>query len=186
MTEAGTVLPAPVFWFTGLSGAGKTTIATSAADILQGAGRKVAILDGDAIRNSYDKPLGFTEADIKLNNRLIAEACAAARHDTDAVFVPIISPYAESRVAARALLAPGFFEIYVCPPVVELERRDTKGLYAKARRGEMDNLIGYSPGTVYEAPDAPDLRIDTSAETVTESAKRLAAFADGILTGTAS
>jgi adenylyl-sulfate kinase len=149
-----------VYWFTGLSGAGKTTLAERVRDRLMGQKIETAILDGDDVRNRLHRHLGFSEAEIKENNALITGLCESERKRSDVVLVPIISPYAVSRAKARGRLAPGFFEIHVRAEIPVLEERDTKGLYSKARNGEMDNLIGYSPGTPYEAPEAPDLIID--------------------------
>lgn len=165
-----------VFWFTGLSGAGKTTLAESVRDHLNGNDVKTTILDGDDVRNRLHKHLGFSEAEIKENNALIAGLCADERQVVDVVLVPIISPYLESRAMARDRLSPGFFEIHIRADIAELEKRDTKGLYAKARNGEMDNLIGYSPESPYEPPTSPDLVIDTGQAHVAEAVSRLSNF----------
>ncbi len=158
-----------IFWFTGLSGAGKTTVAESVHERLIEQGIITSILDGDDVRNRLHRHLGFSEAEIKENNALIAGLCEDEREQADIVLVPIISPYAESRAAARQRLAPGFFEVHVRAKISVLEKRDTKGLYAKAKNGEMDNLIGYSPNAPYEPPVGPDLIIDTAAMTLNES-----------------
>ena len=151
-----------VFWFTGLSGAGKTTLAEAVRDQLNAEGIRTAILDGDDVRNRLHKHLGFSEAEIKENNALIAGLCEEERQKVDVVLVPIISPYRESRQKARERLSPGFYEIYIKADIPVLEKRDTKGLYAKAKNGEMDNLIGYSEGAPFEPPENSDLVIDTS------------------------
>ena len=163
MTDETIARRAAVFWFTGLSGAGKTTIAEGVARCLAEDGRRVLVLDGDDVRARLHRDLGFTEADIKENNALLVELCRTHRADHDAILVPIISPYAGSRRAARERLSPGFFEVYCQVELEVVATRDTKGLYAKARRGDMDDLIGYSPGAPYEAPQAPDLTIATAA-----------------------
>lgn len=150
-----------VFWFTGLSGAGKTTLAEGVRDFLTEKGIQTSILDGDDVRNRLHRHLGFSEAEIKENNGLIADLCQEERNKFDVVLVPIISPYRESRAKARKKLSPGFFEIFIKADIATLEKRDTKGLYAKARKGEMDNLIGYSVTAPYEPPETPDLKIDT-------------------------
>jgi len=165
-----------VFWFTGLSGAGKTTLAESVRDRLNGQDIKTSILDGDDVRNRLHRHLGFSEAEIKENNALIAGLCESERQHADVVLVPIISPYAESRAGARKRLDPGFFEIHVRADIPVLEKRDTKGLYAKARNGEMDNLIGYSDGAPYEPPSAPDLTIDTGLSRVDDALDELSGF----------
>lgn len=167
-----------IFWFTGLSGAGKSTLAEAARHVLiHDHGLDVGLLDGDEVRRQRHAHLGFTERDIKENNARIADLCGMLRRDHDLVMVPIISPYAESRQTARAALSPGFFEIYIKADIETLERRDTKGLYAKARDGVIDNLIGYSSATPYEPPESPDLVLDTGVEDVTTSAARLVALA---------
>ncbi len=139
-------------------------------------GLRTLILDGDAVRDSRTKKLGFTRPDILLNNGLIADACLEQQDRHDVILVPIISPFKEGRDAARKKLAPNFFEIFVFADIPELERRDTKGLYARARSGDLSNLIGYSPGAVYEVPESPDLTINTQEDTVDASSTRLASF----------
>ena len=165
-----------VFWFTGLSGAGKTTLAEAVRDQLNAEGIRTAILDGDDVRNRLHKHLGFSEAEIKENNALIAGLCEEERQKVDVVLVPIISPYRESRQKARERLSPGFYEIYIKADIPVLEKRDTKGLYTKAKNGEMDNLIGYNKGAPYEPPEAPDLEIDTGKSSSKSSCEKLHSF----------
>src|SRR4030042_3603388 len=141
-----------VFWFTGLSGSGKTTVATSVKPLLESCCYSVLVLDGDDVRKHRHIHLGFTEEDIKQNNALIAELCRACRQNHEVILVPIISPYESSRKQARALLGDGFFEIYFSVDLETVIRRDVKGLYSKAKRNEITNLIGFSPGNVYEPP----------------------------------
>lgn len=150
-----------IFWFTGLSGSGKTTLAADVRDQLTRTGRNILILDGDDVRNRLHRHLGFTPPEIRENNMLIAGLCAEFRHAHDAILVPIISPYRATRQAVRELLAPNFFEIHIHAQIDLLYQRDTKGLYAAAQRGDIDNLIGVSPRNVYEPPILPDLFIDT-------------------------
>lgn len=165
-----------VFWFTGLSGAGKTTLAEAVRDQLNDEGIRASILDGDDVRNRLHKHLGFSEAEIKENNALIAGLCEEERQKVDVVLVPIISPYRESRQKARERLSPGFYEIYIKADIPVLEQRDTKGLYAKARNGEMENLIGYSDKAPYEPPEAPDLLVDTGVSHVGDALDKLLNF----------
>jgi adenylyl-sulfate kinase len=165
-----------VFWFTGLSGAGKTTLAESVRGQLNEQGIKTSILDGDDVRNRLHKHLGFSEAEIKENNTLIAELCMEERQQANVVLVPIISPYLESRANAREQLSPGFFEVHIRADISELEKRDTKGLYEKARNGKMDNLIGYSSGAPYEPPESPDLVIDTGVFDFNDALENLCTF----------
>lgn len=166
-----------VFWFTGLSGAGKSTVAGAVRDRLVADGRSVLILDGDDVRARFHRHLGFSEDDIRENNRLIAGLCAERRVDHDAILVPVIAPFAESRAAARAALAPGFYEIYCTAGLQVVAKRDPKGLYAKARSGAIANLIGYSPGTRYDVPANPDLRLDTAGGDPALAIARMLAFA---------
>jgi len=165
-----------VFWFTGLSGSGKTSVAAAVRDRLCADGARVLILDGDDVRARIHRHLGFSEADIRENNRLIAGLCDESRAEYDVILVPIISPYAESRAAARAALAPGFYEIYCTAGLDIVSRRDAKGLYAKARRGEIQNMIGFSPGARYDPPANPDLRIDTAGGEPALAIARLLTF----------
>ena len=155
---------APVFWFTGLSGAGKTTVAEAVKEWLEKQGYSVLILDGDDVRNRLHKHLDFNERDIKENNFLICGLCLQYREEHDVILVPIISPYAQSRRRARDRLGEGFYEIFFNARLAIVAERDTKGLYAKAGRGEMDNMIGISSSTPYQPPTNPDLVIDTAAQ----------------------
>ena len=161
-------------WFTGLSGAGKSTVANLAERGLLARGVHTYLLDGDNVRLGLNRDLGFTDADRVENLRRVAEV---ARLMTDAglvVLVSFISPFRADRDAARALFAPGdFIEVFVDTPLAEAERRDVKGLYAKARRGELPHFTGID--SPYEAPEAPELRLDTSAETAQALADRVIA-----------
>lgn len=166
-----------VFWFTGLSGVGKSTLAEGLRNSLVEEGRKVLILDGDDVRNRLHRHLGFTPADIRENNELIAGLCDENREQHEFILVPIISPYRDSRAAARRRLAPDFHEIHITADLQVLHARDTKGLYQAARRNEIDNLIGVSPASPYEPPDAAELVLDTGAETTALSCQGLLAYA---------
>jgi bifunctional enzyme CysN/CysC len=145
-------------WFTGLSGSGKSTIANLVARRLHAQGRLAYVLDGDNIRHGLSKDLGFTAEDRVENIRRVAEV---ARLMTDAgliVLVSFISPFRAERELARALFAPGeFLEVFVDTPLALAEQRDAKGLYAKARRGELRNFTGID--SPYEAPEHPELRL---------------------------
>jgi bifunctional enzyme CysN/CysC len=149
-------------WFTGLSGAGKSTIANLVEKKLLAMGRHTYLLDGDNVRHGLNKDLGFTDEDRVENIRRVAEV---ARLMTDAglvVLVSFISPFRAEREMARALFPPGeFLEVHVDTSLAEAERRDVKGLYAKARRGELRNFTGID--SPYEAPEAPELHLDTAA-----------------------
>jgi bifunctional enzyme CysN/CysC len=151
-----------VVWFTGLSGAGKSTIADRVEQGLIAEGLHSVLLDGDNVRGGLNRDLGFTDADRVENVRRVAEV---ARLMTDAgliVLVAFISPFRAERDMARALMSPGeFLEIHVDAPLSVVEARDVKGLYARARAGRLANFTGID--SPYEAPEAPDLRIDTAA-----------------------
>ena len=147
-------------WFTGLSGAGKSTIANLVEKKLLAMGRHTYLLDGDNVRHGLNKDLGFTDEDRVENIRRVAEV---AKLMTDAglvVLVSFISPFRAERDMARALFPPGeFLEVYVDTSLAEAERRDVKGLYAKARRGELRNFTGID--SPYEAPETPELHLHT-------------------------
>ena len=154
---------ANVLWFTGLSGAGKTTTAEYVRDRLLEQGRRVELLDGDALRQTICKGLGFTREE-RLENikRIVYVSGLLAKHDV-IVLVSAITPYAEMREYARKEL-PGYVEIYVECPLEECERRDVKGLYAKARQGELKHFTGISDP--YEVPAAPEITIRTSSDSL--------------------
>lgn len=150
-----------VIWFTGLSGSGKTTISNELAKRLKVMGKSVKTLDGDDVRATINKHLGFSREDIRENNRLIAEMAKSASERTDIVLVPIISPYRSDRAMARKIVGNGFIEVFVNTPLEECIKRDTKGLYKKALKGQVVNFIGVSPNSPYEPPKSPSLEIDT-------------------------
>jgi bifunctional enzyme CysN/CysC len=159
-------------WLTGLSGSGKSTIANLLEKRLVAEGRHTFVLDGDNVRHGLNRDLGFTEADRAENIRRVAEV---ARLMVDAgliVIVSFISPYRSEREYARGLFDPGDFrEIFVDAPLTTCEARDPKGLYARARRGEVRNFTGIS--SPYEPPEAPDLRLDTGAESAERCVERV-------------
>jgi bifunctional enzyme CysN/CysC len=154
-------------WLTGLPAAGKSTIANALEKRLFAAGRHTYLLDGDDVRLGLNKDLGFTEADRIENIRRISEV---ARLLVDAgliVIVSFISPYRAQRDHARSLFESGeFLEIFVDAPLEECERRDPKGLYAKARRGELTNFTGID--SPYEPPDSPEVHLHTALHTPDE------------------
>lgn len=154
-------------WFTGLSGAGKSTLANLLEKRLHETGRHTYLLDGDNIRQGLNRDLGFTEADRVENIRRVAEV---ARLMTDAgliVLVSFISPFRAERRMARALFEPGeFLEVFVDAPLAECERRDPKGLYAKARRGELKDFTGID--SAYEVPESPELTVNTQRHSAAE------------------
>jgi bifunctional enzyme CysN/CysC len=158
-----------VLWLTGLSGAGKSTIANLVEKRLAAEGRHTYLLDGDNVRHGLNKDLGFTEQDRVENIRRVSEV---ARLMVDAgliVLVSFISPFRAERGAARALFGEGeFLEVFVDTSLAEAERRDVKGLYGKARRGELKNFTGID--SPYEAPEKPELRIDTQQVSAEQAA----------------
>ena len=163
-----------VLWFTGLSGAGKSTIANLVEKKLAAMGRHTYLLDGDNVRHGLNKDLGFTEADRVENIRRVAEV---ARLMVDAgliVMTAFISPFRSERAMARGQMAEGeFIEIHVNTPLAVAEERDVKGLYKKARRGEIANFTGIS--SPYEAPDAAEIVVDTSVMSPDEAADMIIA-----------
>ena len=167
---------AHIFWFTGLSGSGKTTVALAVKILLEKKGLSVLVVDGDEIRSRRHRNLGFTEADIKMNNEWIAEHCREERGKVDVILVPIISPYVCSRQKARETLAPGFYEIYFNAGLECVIARDAKGLYQKAKNGEIKNLIGFFSGSPYQAPEEPDLVVSTDGKSPEESVSVLLNF----------
>ena len=153
-------------WFTGLSGAGKSTIANLLEKRLHAAGKHTYLLDGDNVRHGLNRDLGFTEVDRVENIRRIAEVAKLMVDAGLIVLVSFISPYRSERRFARSLFADGeFVEVFVDAPIEECERRDAKGLYAKARRGELANFTGID--SAYEVPESPDIHLH-SASSVAE------------------
>ncbi|HEY0594982.1 sulfate adenylyltransferase subunit CysN, partial [Sphingopyxis sp.] len=158
-----------LLWFTGLSGSGKSTIANLVEKKLHRMNRHSFLLDGDNVRHGLNRDLGFTEADRIENIRRVGEV---AKLMTDAGLVVItafISPFKAERDMVRSMLPEGeFIEIFIDTPLAEAERRDVKGLYKKARAGQLKNFTGID--SPYEAPESPEIRIDTTAMTPEEAA----------------
>jgi adenylyl-sulfate kinase len=167
-----------IFWFTGLSGAGKSTVAEALVPLLNERKIKVLILDGDAIRDRRTQKLGFSYEDIKLNNSEIAKLCQEKRKEADVILVPVISPYRAIRTEIRQQLSPHFKLIFCNANLQSVVERDVKGLYAKAQKGEINNMIGFSSETPYEAPEDADLILQTgvSGEGVSTSVEKALAF----------
>ena len=161
-----------MIWFTGLSGSGKSTIAIALERELQKRGLLCQILDGDNIRSGINNNLGFTAEDRKENIRRIAEVGKLFVQTGIISIAAFISPNNELReMAANIIGKDDFMEIYVSTPLEECERRDVKGLYAKARKGEIKNFTGIS--APFEAPNHPALSLDTSKLSVEESINKL-------------
>lgn len=161
-----------MIWFTGLSGSGKSTIAIALERELHKRGLLCRILDGDNIRSGINNNLGFTEADRVENIRRIAEVSKLFIDTGIITIAAIISPNNDIReMAANIIGRENFLEVYVSTPLAECERRDVKGLYAKARRGEIQNFTGIS--APFEAPAHPALTLDTSVLSLEESVNKL-------------
>jgi bifunctional enzyme CysN/CysC len=161
-----------VLWLTGLSGAGKSTIAALLDRRLVDLGRHTFVLDGDNVRQGLTRDLGFTAADRAENIRRVAEV---ARLMTDAgliVLVAFISPFRSDRAMARALMAEGeFVEVFVDTPLAVAEERDPKGLYKRARRGELKDFTGLD--SPYERPEQPQVRVDTTRATPADAVEQI-------------
>ena len=163
-----------VLWFTGLSGAGKSTIANLVEKKLYAMGRHTFLLDGDNVRHGLNKDLGFTEADRIENIRRVGEVARLMADAGLIVITAFISPFRAERDMVRAMMPEGrFLEIFIDAPLVEAERRDVKGLYKKARAGELSNFTGID--SPYEAPETPDLHIDTTILSAEEAADAIVA-----------
>jgi len=162
-------------WLTGLSGSGKSTIAVGAERALLERGRLAYVLDGDNVRHGLNRNLGFSPEDRTENIRRIGEV---AKLFTDAgviVFSSFISPYRADRDAVRALMGPGdFIEVYVAASLETCEQRDVKGLYQKARAGEIPEFTGIS--APYEEPERPELVIDTNRQGAEKSVARVVSY----------
>jgi adenylyl-sulfate kinase len=154
-----------VLWFTGLSGSGKSELAHKIAQRLNEIGRNVEILDGDVVRQSLTKDLGFTEADRKTNLERVTFVAKLLSRNGVATLVSFISPYISSREVARQETT-NFIEVFVKCPVEICIERDTKGLYKKALKGEIENFTGISHP--YEDPPNPEIVVNTDNETPDE------------------
>jgi adenylylsulfate kinase len=159
-----------VLWFTGLSGSGKTTIAHEVEEKLLDAGVPVEILDGDVVRENLSKGLGFSKEDRDTNIRRIAFVAHLLQRNGVFVITAAISPYQAIRDEARAMIKD-FVEIYADAPLAVCEERDPKGLYKKARAGEIKGFTGIDDP--YEAPENPEVVANTDKEDVAESAQKV-------------
>ena len=159
-------------WFTGLSGSGKSTVAVAMEKALAGKGIFCRIIDGDNVRRGLNAGLGFSPEDRKENIRRVAEVCKLFTQTGIVTLATFISPTRELRGMAKEIIGEDdFIEVYVSTPIEECERRDVKGLYAKARRGEIKEFTGVS--SPFEAPLSPDIEIDTSALDIEESVEKI-------------
>jgi len=158
-------------WFTGMSGAGKSTLASASAAVLRAAGRRVEVLDGDEIRQTLSKGLGFSRADRDENIRRIGFVADLLSRNGVVAISAAISPYRSARDEVRRRHSALFIEVFVDCALEELIRRDVKGLYARALRGDIANFTGVNDA--YEPPLAPEVHVRTDAESVEESLKQI-------------
>ncbi|PWF55502.1 adenylyl-sulfate kinase [Massilia glaciei] len=157
-----------IVWFTGLSGSGKSTLAHAVEEQLHLAGCRTFVLDGDNVRQGLCRDLGFSEAARSENIRRIGEVAKLGIEAGTVVLTAFISPFADDRARVRALVAEGdFIEVYCACPLAVCEGRDVKGLYRRARSGEIADFTGIS--SPYEAPPAPELVLDTACQNLEQS-----------------
>ena len=164
-----------VIWFTGLSGSGKSTLAHSVEEILFSKGCRTFVLDGENVRHGLTSNLGFSNEDRKENIRRIGEVTKLMMEAGLIILTAFISPFREDRIAVRNLISDGdFIEIYCKASLETCEARDLKGLYKRARLGEIKNYTGIN--SPYEIPDNPELIIDIDKESLEESVSKIISF----------
>ena len=164
-----------VIWFTGLSGSGKSTLAHSVEEILFSKGCRTFVLDGDNVRHGLTSNLGFSNEDRKENIRRIGEVTKLMMEAGLIILTAFISPFREDRIAVRNLISDGdFIEVYCKASLETCEARDLKGLYKRARQGEIKNYTGIN--SPYEIPDNPELIIDIDQEVLEESVAKIVSF----------
>lgn len=174
MTETTSACAGFTVWLTGLPAAGKSTLACDVRARLAAAGSAAVILDGDEIRRGLSADLGYSPADRSENTRRVAHVAALLGRGGVVALVSMISPFRADREQARRIhveAGVGFVEVWVATPLAECERRDPKGLYGRARRGDVLGLTGVD--SPYEPPVEPEVAIDTSTCTPAEAAERL-------------
>jgi adenylylsulfate kinase len=164
-------------WFTGLSGSGKTTITNQLVKALRKRGSRLEVLDGDIVRENLSKGLGFSKEDRDTNIRRIAFVANLLSRNGVPVITAAISPYRDIRNEARELMDSRFVEVYTKAPLEVCEERDVKGLYAKARSGEIKEFTGISDP--YEPPEDPELVIETDKQSPEESAEQILGYLEG-------
>ena len=168
--------PGAILWLTGLSGSGKSTIAREVERRLLARGVHAFLLDGDNLRTGLSAGLGFSPEDRAEHNRRAGEAAALLADAGVVVLCALISPYAADRARVRAIRPGSFREVFVDTPLAECEARDPKGLYARARRGEIRDFTGVS--APFEPPASPDLRLATTGRDATDCADEVEAWLD--------
>ncbi|GAA3698553.1 adenylyl-sulfate kinase [Microlunatus aurantiacus] len=184
-TASGTAVGGATLWFTGLPSAGKSTIAHALADRLIAAGVRVQVLDGDAVRPHLSAGLGFSRSDRDLNVTRIGWVARLLAGHGVVVLVPVIAPYASARQQVRddhAAAGVPFAEVFVSTSLAVAEQRDVKGLYARARSGEITGLTGVDDP--YEHPTTAELTIDTAVVPLEQSVAQASALLDGLLNPT--
>ncbi|MEO7426010.1 MAG: adenylyl-sulfate kinase [Fibrobacteria bacterium] len=160
-----------VIWFTGLSGSGKSTIANALELRINQAGKLSYLLDGDNVRMGLCSDLGFSESDRKENNRRVRHVAKLLWDANVLTLVSFISPFREERVLTRELIGADFIEVFVDTPLAICETRDPKGLYVKARKGEIPQFTGIS--SPYEPPELPEITLHTDRESIDECLDRI-------------
>ncbi len=154
-------------WLSGLSGSGKSTLARRLEELLTSRGILAYVLDGDNLRMGLNRDLGFSDADRTENIRRVAEVARLLVDSGAVVLCAFISPFRADRESARALMSGRFVEVFLNPGLAACEERDPKGLYLRARQGEIDSFTGVS--SPYEAPEAAELELDTNLQSIEES-----------------
>lgn len=160
-----------VLWFTGLSGAGKSTIASNLEEVLRTRGKLTYVLDGDNLRHGLNKDLSFSTEDRKENIRRVSEVCKLFQDAGIITLTSFISPLREDREMAREIIGESFIEIFIKCPLDICEERDPKGLYKKARKGEIKNFTGIDSD--YEEPKNPEIVLNTFEESINKSIERV-------------
>jgi len=167
-----------VFWFTGLSGSGKSTIVRRVVALLSKRGKKIRVYDGDIVRRKASRHLSFSPRDIHENNKIIARLCLndIKKHKYDYIFAAVISPFLKSRNQVKRMIGNSLYLIYCKSSINKVISRDPKGLYKKALSGEISNFIGIDKRVPYQAPRMADLVLDTGSKSVSVCAKRFINF----------
>lgn len=160
-----------VLWFTGLSGSGKSTIASFLEEVLKKRGKLTYILDGDNLRHGLNKDLSFSYEDRKENIRRVSEVCKLFQDAGIITLASFISPLKEDRDMARKIIGENFIEIFIKCPLEVCEKRDPKGLYKKARNGEIKNFTGID--SEYEEPDNPEIIVNTFEDSISKSLAKI-------------
>ncbi len=167
-----------VLWFTGLSGSGKSTLAMALESTLFANKFEVFTLDGDNLRHGLNGNLGFSPQDRSENIRRAGEVASLFAQSGLLVITAFISPYVADRTRVRELVGDGFHEVHLDPGLATCEARDPKGLYKKARAGEISDFTGVS--SPYEAPERPEVRIDTARQSIEQSVAQLVAYVEKV------